>query len=203
MPILRTRIALNLPETPKGVLYFAKSVAAALATKTDFTPKNPSLATFNAHIATLDAAEASVRARTAGNATKRDAACFVVCGDLKQLARQVETASHGPAADAIAFITSCGFSVAAVGTKNTPELRILGDGGGGRVDLAAKSRGRNAHYHWQYSLDGKRWIDAPTTTTCRTTITGLTAGTRYYFRFRCRTPKGLGNFSQVISCIVG
>jgi hypothetical protein len=203
MPIHRIRIALNLPETPKGILYFAKYVAAALEKKTGFTPKNPSLSTFNAHIATFAEAETAVRALTAGNAEKRDAACFVVRGDLEQIARQVETASDGPAADAVAFITACGFSVAKVGTKNTPELRILGDLGGGRVELAAKSQGRNAHYHWQYSLDGKRWIDAPTTTTCRTTIKGLTVGTRYYFRFRCRTPKGLGDFSQVISHIVG
>jgi hypothetical protein len=203
MPILRTRIALNLPETPKGVLYFAKSVAAALGKKSGFTPTRPSLAGFNAHIAVFEKAEAAVLARTAGNAKKRDAACFVVRGDLQLLARQVETASDGPAVDAVAFIETCGFTVAKVGTKNTPELRVLRDRGGGRVELAAKSQGRNAHYHWQYSLDGKRWIDATPTTRCRTTLTGLTVGTRYFFRFRCRTPKGLGDFSQVISHIVG
>jgi hypothetical protein len=43
MTARRVRIALHSPRRPKGVLYFGKSMAAALEKQTDFTPTRPPL----------------------------------------------------------------------------------------------------------------------------------------------------------------
>jgi hypothetical protein len=59
-----------------------------------------------------------------------------------------------------------------------------------------------ASYEWQYSLDQKTWTNAPSSLQAKTTITGLTSSTTYYFRFRGVTKAGEGAFSQVVQILV-
>ncbi len=57
-------------------------------------------------------------------------------------------------------------------------------------------------YYWEISLDQQSWTSVPETLKARATITGLTPGQRYYFRFRAHTRKGLGDYSDVVTLIV-
>jgi hypothetical protein len=61
---------------------------------------------------------------------------------------------------------------------------------------------RKATYEWHSSIDGKRRTNVETTHDAETTIPGLTAGTRWSFRFRAEGGEGLGDWSQVISILV-
>ncbi len=70
------------------------------------------------------------------------------------------------------------------------------------VQRIAGAVARKASYDWQYSTDEKTWASAETTFRAKTTLVGLAAGTRYFFRFRARTPEGLGDWSRVLSWIV-
>jgi phosphodiesterase/alkaline phosphatase D-like protein len=70
------------------------------------------------------------------------------------------------------------------------------------VVLFAGAVARKASYDWQYSTDEETWTSAETTFQATTTLLGLAAGTRYFFRFRARRPEGLRDWSRVLSRIV-
>jgi hypothetical protein len=72
----------------------------------------------------------------------------------------------------------------------------------GTVLLIARSIGRTAMYERHYSIDGKHWTSAEPTHDAGSTISGLTAGTRYGFRFRARGAEGLGDWGRVVSILV-
>ena len=73
----------------------------------------------------------------------------------------------------------------------------------GTVILIARSVGRKATYDWQYSIDGVDWTSVEQTHDAETTISGLAAATRYSFRFRAWEAEGLGEWSRVVSVVVG
>jgi hypothetical protein len=72
----------------------------------------------------------------------------------------------------------------------------------GSVLPVARAVARKASYDWQYSADEETWTSAKTTFQAKTTLVGLAAGTRYFSRFRPRTPEGLKDWSRVLSLIV-
>jgi hypothetical protein len=196
----RVKIALRLPAKPVKLLYYARSVAVACASSSIYASVEPPIAVFESHIETLQELQAATLSRARGTAAVRDAQAMVVRGDLKLIASGVQRiADQFPADVAVAIITGAGFDVARVGAKNKAQLKVTQGRGPGIADLLAKSRGRQQSYLWQYSLDGKRWIDVDPTTACKTTIPGLTPALLYFFRFRCRGPKGLSDWSQVVS----
>jgi hypothetical protein len=70
------------------------------------------------------------------------------------------------------------------------------------VLLAAKAAADRAASDWQYSTDPKTWTAAPQTLKAMTSISGLTAGTTYYFRVQALIKTGEQNWSQVVSLLV-
>ncbi len=65
-----------------------------------------------------------------------------------------------------------------------------------------KAPGIPTTYFFSYSLDQKIWTSAPESTRSRITITGLTPGQTYAFRYRTFNHKGMSDFSQFITFIV-
>ena len=57
-------------------------------------------------------------------------------------------------------------------------------------------------YFWQFSSDQKNWSNAPQTLKAKLTVTGLTPGQVYYFRFSAQTRKGPVDYSQIVSLMV-
>jgi hypothetical protein len=72
----------------------------------------------------------------------------------------------------------------------------------GTVNLVAKSAGTRAAYDWQYSTDQKTWTTLPMTLQAKTGVSGLTAGTTYYFRVQSLIKTGTENWSQIVSLMV-
>ena len=72
----------------------------------------------------------------------------------------------------------------------------------GTVTLAAKAAAKRASYVWQYSTDQKTWTTAPATLQSKSGVSGLTAGTQYYFRVQPLTTAGVGDWSQTVTLIV-
>jgi hypothetical protein len=72
----------------------------------------------------------------------------------------------------------------------------------GTVNLAAKAPAHRASYAWQYSTDQKTWTSVPQTLQAKTGVSGLTAGTTYYFRVQVLTMTGGGDWSQIVSLLV-
>ena len=199
----RSLVVLKLSPRVKNVISFAQNVASALNGNPHFPSPTPSLATFQADVAALSAAEAAVLSRTKGAVETRNAKLAVVHNDLGTLKAYVQTvAAAAPTADADAIIESAGMTIRAVTQHDKPALAAKPGSVSGTVNLAAKAVGKRAAYTWQYSTDQKTWTTLPQTLEAKTGITGLTVATEYYFRFQTVTKDGLGNWSQTVALTV-
>jgi hypothetical protein len=193
------KVVLKLPRTNAGVLFYAKNVAERLTGNASLPKPRPSLAVFRTHIAAFEKAEVRVLSGLKGAAKARNACRGVVENDLAALGAYVEVTANPNGESAAEIIVGAGFHVKSLASKNKQELTIAQGPRSGSVVITAKSAGRRVSYAFQYSLDKKLWIDLPIEVKCKTTLSGLTPGPLYYFRFRCRTVEGTGNWSQVVS----
>jgi hypothetical protein len=74
----------------------------------------------------------------------------------------------------------------------------------GSVELVAPRPAERATYYWQYSIDEmKTWISLNETVKSSTTADGFVPGTTVYFRHRVRTGKGMGDWSDPVSLLIG
>jgi hypothetical protein len=200
----RAIAVLKMSHKVKSLITFAQSVATAMASNTTFPAPTPSLATFQADIAALVTAETSVLARTKGTADTRNAKLAVVRADLEALKTYVQSVVEASnPANAESIIGSAGLAIRKVTLHDKPALGIKQGSVSGTVALSSKAAARKAAYNWQYSTDQKTWTSLPQTLKARTGVSGLTAGTTYYFRSQALTPKGgEGDWGQVVSLLV-
>ena len=180
----------------------AKFVAQSLTDNLYFPDPIPAHASLKVHVAAAEAAQVATLTRTAGTAAALKAALRAVEGDLKTLYVLVENVANRHPTDGAAIIASAGMSLKDARGPGRAELSVKQGGISGSVLLVARAIARKASYEWQYSTDQERWVTADTTFECTAELFGLKRATRYYFRFRARTPAGLGNWSQVVSMIV-
>ena len=71
----------------------------------------------------------------------------------------------------------------------------------GKMLLRTKAEKR-ASYLWEYSTDAANWFSGGITISAKNSISGLTSGTRYYFRVAVITKSGQGAWSDVLTIIV-
>jgi hypothetical protein len=183
-------------------LAHAKLVAQSLTGNPDFPDPIPALAKLIVHIAAAEAALVASLTKRKGTAAALKAALVAVEGDLKTLYVLVETVANRHPTDGPAIIERAGMSRKNARGPSPAELTVKQGNISGSVLLVARAIARKASYEWQYSTDQERWVNADTTFKCKAELFGLKRGTRHYFRFRARTPAGLGKWSQVVSLIV-
>jgi hypothetical protein len=195
---------LKLSNKVKTLITYAQSVATAMsANTTAFAAPTPTLATFQADIAALVTAETAVVARTKGAVEIRDAKLAVVKGDLENLRTYVQGVSDAAnPTNAAAIIESAGMTLRKVTLHNKAQLAIKQGTVSGTVVLTAKAAGKRAAYDWQYSTDQKTWTAPAPTLQAKTDVSGLTAGTLYYFRVQPLLRTGEQNWSEIVSFMV-
>jgi len=199
----RSMVVLKLSTRVKNVITFAQNVASALTGNPHFPSPTPTLASFQADVAALNTAETAVLSRTKGAAVARDAKLAVVKNDLENLKAYVQTVAAAAApADTDAIIESAGMTIRKVTPHSKPSIAAKPGSVTGTVNLAAKAPAKKAAYVWQYSTDQKTWTTVPQTMQSRTGVSGLTAGTQYYFRFQPVTKAGIGDWSQTVALMV-
>ena len=190
----------KLPKQTKARVAYAKKIATCLDGNNKLNNPNPTLNAFNALIAALDKSEAA----TGGGketTSQRNAdelalvkAIHSECEYVRVVAHQQPTVS-----DAITVINSSGFFLRQAGTYKKPPLAAKPGLVTGDMRIVALAVKGATTYYWQWSLDQKNWSSLPETTKAKTQMSGLTAGTTYYFRFRALVIKtGLTDWSQVV-----
>jgi hypothetical protein len=195
---------LKLSNKVKTLITFAQSVATAMAANpTSFPSPSPTLAVFQADIAALVTAETAVLARTKGAVEARNAKLAVVKGDLENLKTYVQAmADAANPSNAEAMIESAGLTIRKVTLHDKAQLAVKQGSVSGTVTLMAKAAGKRASYDWQYSTDQKTWTSPPPTLQAKTGLSGLTAGTIYYFRVQPLLRTGEQNWSEIVSFMV-
>jgi len=199
----RSIAVLKLSPRIKNVITFAQSLSTAMTGNASFPSPNPTLATFQANITALTNAETAVLARTKGAVQDRNAKLATLKTDLETLKAYVQgVADAANPTNAASIVESAGMTVRKITLHDKPALGVKQGSVSGTVNLAAKAPAHRAAYAWQYSTDQKTWTSTPQTLQAKTGVSGLTAGTTYYFRVQVLTMTGEGDWSQIVSLLV-
>lgn len=152
----------------------------------------------------LEAAELVVKTRVVGSKAARDVKYDASYKDLNSIVNYVQdTADAAPdAAAAIAIIEAAGLNVKVNGSRMKAPIEARYTTDEGVVKLIAKSGGRNTIYIWQASGDGNNWSDLPVTGVANTSVDGLTAGVKKYFRVRTKNKDGISEWSAAVVIMV-
>ena len=204
MPTIVRRIiaVLKLLAAVAALSKQAKAIVAAMTNNAFFPTPNPPLPTVTNDIAALDAAEALALGKGKGTANARNAKKAVVIRDLQLLRNYVQMIADNDADHAEQIITSALMAIKKLTPRQKRETAVKQGIGSGIVELFAVRAAAKALYQWQMSTDMKVWTNLPQTFLTKTTVTGLVAGTTYYFRYQVVTRAGVSDWSQIISILV-
>jgi hypothetical protein len=202
MAIIQTVVVLTVPHSVAAVLVLSKAVLQAVtANKTTFPSPNPSVAQFGSDISALDTAETAVKTKTVGTVAVRNEKLATVVADLRQLRAYVQLIANASPEQAASIAASAGMTLRKPVVRNKSDLAAKTTVSGS-VKLVAKATAGSHAHEWQYSLDGKTWMNAPSSLQAKTTITGLQTNVLTYFRHCAVSKTGPGNWSQPISFLV-
>jgi len=214
MTVSRPRAVFGVTkQNARGVLARAQAVYTGItANAALFANPTVTPAALLALINAMDAAQtAAMTTKAKGAATVRDTKRDVLWTALNSLCTYVQGLADAGAADhAIMLIEAAGFLVAQVAVHQKPILQAQLTTTQGTVKLIANatvllgkaSASKKATFHWQYSTDGKTWIDGGSTPYAKTSIPNLTLMTTYTFRVSVTVGETTGQWSQAVSLLV-
>jgi hypothetical protein len=196
-------VTLDLSLKNDVLLTLAKAILAAMsANKATFPSPTPPMTQLSTDVDAFDTAQAATLTKTKGTAATRNAARAIVVTDLKQLKGYVQLVVDASPDHALTIAASANMTLRKPPAHTKSDIAAKPDVTSGSVKVTAKATKGAGSNEWQYSLDGKTWVNAPTTTKASTSIPNLTAGVLTYFRQRAITPTGAGPWSQAVSMIV-
>ena len=156
----------------------------------------------SAAITDLQTAETATLTRIKGAAATRNAKRALLINLLQQLRMYVQTAVDGNEDNAPAMIQSSGMAVKKIGIRKPRLFAALAGAISGTVTLVAPSAGHRVSYAWQYSADGKTWLDVAMTLQAKATLSGQTPGAVLQFRYRSVSKAGETDWSAPVTFTV-
>jgi hypothetical protein len=200
--VKKPQIALRLPTIVALLLIFVRHVIDMMTKNAAmFVNIVPPLSDVGKHADDLEAAEALAKSHAKGAVPDRNAKKRIVETDMMLLKAYVYGLALAAPLAAANLIAGAGMS------EKNPAFRlklafeaILGPNPL-EVILRAKAETGKAFYEWQYSSDGKSWLDLRPTNEASTTLTVPAAGT-YQFRYRATVKKLTGEWSQEFALVV-
>ncbi|MGH7294973.1 MAG: hypothetical protein ACRELB_08570 [Polyangiaceae bacterium] len=200
----RATIALSIPKKIPELILYGTNVVHKMTGNPYFPTPTPTVAALQAAVDDLHAAETAALSRATGAVTVRNDKRTVLVGLFQELRGYVQGVANATPENAAAIIESAGFAVRRIAPHGKRAFTATQGALSGEARITAVNAGPRAAYDWQYSVDGgKTWVEVPSTTQGRTTISGLPAGTTAQFRYRAVTPKGgQGDWSPAVALLV-
>jgi hypothetical protein len=191
-------------KTVPQIIADANSYVTKMTGNAYFPAPSPPLATITAQTNTLIASQIVASTRAKGASAQMHTDLKVLEVSLKSLGSYVATIANQTPSNAVAIINSAGMQ-ARKHTARTPKVFTIKQGPTpGVVEVNSKAVKRGS-YIYQYTTDqtmANSWVDGYKNMKVKGTITGLTPGTRYYFRVAAVTPSGESAWSPIISFVV-
>jgi len=195
-------VALNAPQPVAPFMSLARLIVQLMTlNKVTFPAPTPTLAQVTTDTDALATAEAAIKLKT-GTVAVRDEKRVVVAAELRALRLYVQGIVNASPDHAAVIAQAAGMTLRKTGSHTKSELTAKPHSVSGSVELAAKAAAVRASNDWQYSLDGKTWISAPSSLAAKTTISNLQTGVVAYFRHRSVPKAGPGEWSQPVSVLV-
>jgi len=198
----RSLAVLDLPKRINVLITFANGVVTGMTGNSYFTTPNPTLAVLTAAVNDLQVAETAAAARTKGAAATRNSKKAALITLLEQERMYVQSVADQNAENGPSIIESAGMSVKKSPTRHARVFAAVAGPISGTVKVIAPSGGHRVAYDWQYSTDGKTWVDLTSTLQAKTTMTGQTPGTVLEFRYRTVTKTGTSDWTAPVSITV-
>jgi hypothetical protein len=195
-------VVLLFPKKNKDLLSFAQNVVKNTTDSPYFNPPPASLAPLTQLIKKFQDSENAAVSKAPGAASQRDADKKALKDGLKYLRNDIQAAADKATGDVVALVESTGMKVKKHTVPVKPAFGVRDGAVSGTVHLEVKVLAAYVMYYWQFSVDDKNWQSVPDTAQGNTSISGLTAGQTYYFRYRALTRKGVTDWSQGLSHLV-
>jgi hypothetical protein len=194
-------VVLGLPKRNKDLIAYVNAIIAKMTGNVNFPTPTPTLAAISAALAAFVTAEAAmgVSKGVKGDRTTKRTELVAL---LKHLRDYVQQICESNMANAAAIAESAGMRLKDLTIPVKEAFTVTQGLLSGSVDCEVRAPGIPTTYYWSFSVDQKIWSNAPDSMTAKVTITGLTPGQLYYFRYRTMTRKGTSDFSQYVSLLV-
>ena len=197
-------VALMAPPKVAELLVFSQNVHDKMAAASGLLPTpSPALAVLQTSIDTLAAKEALVKGKVPGAVIDRNSALRSLKVALNNERAYVELVANADPANAAKIADAAGMALHKSRARTKAPLAAKAGTTSGVVHLVAlHAKGAKAN-EWQYSLDaGKTWIDVPSTTAAKTTVSNLPPATTVQFRQRAVTKAGVSEWSLPLPHVV-
>ena len=148
----------------------------------------------------LEKAQGPAQTRAKGAAAARNAPLGLVHTDIDNICQGVQALADANPGQEEEYATAAAMHLRK--TNRSPKAWLsakMVKGTPGAALLRAKAGRRVSSYEWQISSDGKTWTTVGFSTSADMTVTGLVAGSTYYFRFRTTKAHVTGDFGQALT----
>jgi hypothetical protein len=194
-------VILGIPRRNQDLIAFVRIVLAKMTGNPNFPSPTPPLLSVGNALTAFETAETtmSTSKQAAGDRAGKKAALIAL---LKHLRDYVQNICEANIDIAAAIADSAGMRLKKTMRRYKAAFAVVQGSVSGAVVCNIKVPGIPTTYYLSYSQDEKSWVSAPDSMLCKITVSGLTPGQTYYFRYRTLTRKGMSDFSQIVSFLV-
>ena len=181
----------------------SRFIVTSMTGNANFTTPSPTLATITANANNLETAHLASEGGGVDDTSNMHAKELVLDLSLKALAAYVEGIANSNPLNAEAIILSSGMDVKSGGGRTAKDFAAVQTGNPGEVKLSTVSSPR-ATFVFQMTTDpntATSWVTIGQSTRATMIQSGLTSGTRYYFRVAMIDKNGQNPWSDVKNII--
>ncbi len=201
-PIRRIIAVLKLSKKVLKAIEQGELVVDSMDGNAYFTTPVPALADITAKINIVRDKQIEAAKRTQGAAEDRNAAMVVMAKYLSDERNYVQGIADADPANSEAIILSAGMKVKILTIRGKGVFAVRNSDVSGTVFLFAKGGGPRTSHDWQMGTGPAVFNPLPNTIQAHTQVTGLTPGSRVYFRHRLVTKDGPQGWENPISLII-
>jgi len=182
------------------VIQYSRHLSTTLSVDTRFSSLASLVATLVNDTNALEKAQGPAQTKARGTAAARNTPLGQVHTDIDTLCQGVQGLVDANPGQAEEYATAAAMHLRKHTRRPKPWLSAkMVAGMPGAALLRAKAVKRGASYEWQISSDGKTWATVGFSTRADRMVTGLSAGSTYYFRLRTTIGHGTGDFGQALT----
>jgi hypothetical protein len=182
------------------VIQYSRHLQTTLSADPRFAGLASLIATLETDTNDLEKKQGPAMTKAVGSAEARNTPLGKVHTDIDNICQAVQALVDANPGQGEEYATAAAMHLRKQTRAPKPWLAAkMVKGTPGSARLKAKAVKRGACYEWQMSTDDKSWVMVGSSTVANWTVTGLSAGSTYYFRFRTTIGHVTGDFTQALS----
>jgi len=189
--------------TPLQITEKSELIVTKMSGNSNFPTPAPALASITALINTAKQAISTASTKNKGTAAPMHEAIQALEAEMKGLVGYVETIANANQANGTSIIQSSGMDVKKPASRKPKTFSVKAENSPGAVLLNTKAVSRSS-YNYQVTTDStlaSGWTTIAISNTAKYLKTGLTSGTRYFFRVAIVTKNVQGDWSPVLNVV--